>query len=143
MTRAATALARCAQLWAAVALLSACEDPSTPVEPVWNKQPCAHCAMVLSEPEHAAQLATKGGPRLFFDDVGCLVAHLEQDAAARTGARAWVRRGQGWQDAFAARYQDGARTPMDFGFAPSPTGPHDFAALRRAVAHKLAQGGSP
>jgi copper chaperone NosL len=65
-------------------------DPGTnePKEPVWGKQPCEHCAMVLSDKDHGAQLVTKDDERLFFDDLGCMAAwSLEHEGAA---AHEWV-----------------------------------------------------
>ena len=109
--------------------------PTGPVEPVWGKQACSHCMMLLSEPAPSAQLLSADGTRRFFDDVGCLAEWLDRhphDAAA-----AWVRSADqhGWQRADAARFVDGQRTPMDYGFLPSKSGV-SFAALREAVRNK-------
>lgn len=110
--------------------------PSGPVEPVWGKQACSHCAMLLSEPAPSAQLLSLDGTHRFFDDVGCLAEWLERHPKD-AGALAWVRSTDqhGWQSADTARFADGQRTPMDYGFLPASSGV-SFAALRYAVREK-------
>lgn len=39
---------------------------------VWDKAECAHCHMHIGNPHYAAQLQTKDGRILDFDDPGCL-----------------------------------------------------------------------
>lgn len=120
-------------LWLLFALwLGACTPAAdVPAEPVWGKQACAHCSMLVTEPAPAAQLSRADGTRLFFDDVGCLASYLD-----RTGEHAaqhlWVHRDGGWVSATGARYASGAHTPMDFGFLPAAEGV-SWEALRQAV----------
>lgn len=92
---------------------SGCEKLDAPADPVWGKEPCAHCRMLVGDRRFAAQ-AVAGGDRLYFDDIGCFVLWARE----RTPARAWVRDAEHdrWLEASAARYASGARTPMDFGF---------------------------
>jgi hypothetical protein len=119
-----------ANLIAALALSLGCEDTSGPADPVWGKQSCGHCRMVVSDPRFAAQLLTPTGERTFFDDVGCLVEHLDR-APAR---HAWVSAGAGvWLELSRARFGKDASTPMDYGFVVEPAGELDFAAVQRGV----------
>jgi copper chaperone NosL len=106
--------------------------PEQPVDPVWGKQACEHCMMLVSEPRPAAQAVLPGGTRKFFDDVGCLVEWL--DRSGEVPLRMWVRppAGDGWIDARAARYGEGQRTPMDYGFLASDGG-RSFEELRVAL----------
>lgn len=89
-------------------------------EPVWGKQPCSHCAMLLTERVHGAQVLTTKEDRLFFDDVGCLVA-WESDHPGQS-KQIWVRqfdqdpKGTEWLRADQAKYLRARHTPMDFGF---------------------------
>jgi hypothetical protein len=115
-------------------VLVACEDSGRAVDPVWNKQPCAHCHMLLSDPQYAAQLVTKDGERLYFDDVGCLASYLA--SGARAVANVWVHTANGWRDAYSTRYASGASTPMGYGYMADAHGAFDFAALKAAVAGK-------
>jgi copper chaperone NosL len=103
-----------------------------PVDPVWGKQACEHCLMLVSEPRPAAQAVLVDGTRKFFDDVGCLVMWLQR--SGQVPKHAWVRAhdGQGWTDAYAARFSDGHRTPMDYGFLSSLRG-RSFEELQAVV----------
>jgi hypothetical protein len=55
-----------------------------------------------------------------FDDPGCALLWLAaQPDAEADRAAVWVRSpdGESWVDGRSARFADGARTPMDYGFA--------------------------
>jgi hypothetical protein len=97
------------------ALVVACTKMDEPTDPAWGKEPCAHCAMLVDDRRHAAQVST-GGDRRFFDDVGCMVLWLEEHG--RRADHTWARDADGtrWVDARSAHYSAGAKTPMDFGF---------------------------
>ena len=118
-----------------VFLLGCSTGPAGPVDPVWGKQACSHCMMLLSEPATSAQLLLKDGTRFFFDDVGCMAEWLERNP--HDAALPWVRSvdHHGWQCAETAHFVDGQRTPMDYGFLPAERGV-DFTALRASVRSK-------
>jgi copper chaperone NosL len=123
-----------------LAAAASCSNPDRAADAVWGKQPCEHCKMVLSEPRHAAQMITRDGTRLFFDDLGCMIEY--ERARAETPKRVWVRNEQGaWIDASTARYEHGARTPMDYGFASSDHGRLSLADVKRQLARGT--GGPP
>lgn len=103
-------------------LLAGCQQgPPAAEEPVWGKQPCGHCAMLLSERLHGAQALTASGDRVFFDDTGCLIA-WEGEHPGQTSHR-WVRQfdqdphGTGWLPAEPAAFYRVKHTPMGFGYA--------------------------
>lgn len=124
--------------WLALALLlAACEDLEVAKDPVWNKQPCEHCHMVLSDPRYAAQVSTEDGRRLYFDDIGCMASFL--NARASESVRAWARVGGHWHDARTMRYARDGQTPMGFGFVPRERGPFDLTTLQRVIAQEQAQ----
>jgi copper chaperone NosL len=113
-------------------LAAGCNAAAEPADPVWGKQTCQACRMIVDNPRFAAQLLDAGGERRFFDDIGCLAEALDKLAAAPRGI--WVRSADGrWIDARTARYADSAPSPMDYGFVPDADGKHDFEAVRRAV----------
>jgi copper chaperone NosL len=118
---------------------SACEDATRPVDPVWGKQPCASCAMLVSERRYAAELSTARGDRLFFDDVGCLAAYLREHRPEVRGI--WAHDGSRWVDARVARFAPGQRTPMDYGFAVAEAGAASFEDVERAVVARHADEG--
>ena len=117
----------------APAVLAACTTADGPVEPVWRKQACAHCAMVLSDRRFGAQVLSSAGDRFFFDDPGCMVVFLEERGLGN--AQAWVDdAGAGrWVDARGARYAGGAMTPMDFGYEPKSAGEFSWSEMRARV----------
>lgn len=118
---------------AAIALaLVSCEDGSTPKDPVWGKQACASCAMLVSDPKYAAQLTTEDGARQYFDDPGCMAAYVEERHPSVRGM--WVKDDVGhWVDAKTARFAPGARSPMDYGFAAQGSGSGAWADVVAAA----------
>ncbi len=113
----------------------ACKPSDAPAEPVWGKEPCAHCRMLVSDKRYAAQALDEAGERRFFDDIGCMVLWTE---AHPRSAHTWVKDATSgvWRDAATARYAPGARTPMDFGFEARSDGASSFDAVRVAVLQK-------
>src|SRR5690349_21779881 len=92
-------------------LAISCEDAARALEPVWGKQACAHCAMLLSDPRFAAQLTTTSGDRFFFDDPGCMASFVRDRRIFIRGM--WVHDASGaWLDARSARFATGAASPM-------------------------------
>jgi copper chaperone NosL len=116
--------------------LGACAKSDQPVDPVWGKQPCAHCSMLVSDKRFAAQLVTQGGDRHYFDDIGCMVLWAKEHAGA--AKLTWVRDAQTgqWLDARSARFAKGARTPMDYGFEARADGAASWADVETAVLEK-------
>ena len=117
--------------------LAACTPAAdAPAEPVWGKQACGHCAMLVTEQPPSAQLTLADGSRRFFDDVGCMVSFLER---GHTKAQhLWVRHGLGWVPVEKARFQGGVTTPMDFGFIAADSGV-DWATVQAAVREQTRQ----
>jgi copper chaperone NosL len=101
---------------AAALLLAACTNDNAAVEPVWGKEPCAQCGMVVGDRRFGAQLVTDDGDHMLFDDVGCMVAYI--DAKKIAPRRMWAHDADtgAWLDARSARYIGGAPSPMDYGF---------------------------
>jgi hypothetical protein len=125
----------------AALVVAACEDGSTPVEPVWGKQACASCTMLVSDPRFAAQASTHEGARVHFDDPGCLAAWLHDHAD--TAQHAWVRGAAGtWIDARTARYTAGQRSPMGYGFAVAEAGEAAWSDVEAEAARRSQPGRS-
>lgn len=126
---------------ASIALaLSACDDSGKAIDPVWGKQACGSCAMLVSEPRYAAELTTSDGARVFFDDPGCMASWVEERHVQP--ARMWVRNRAGaWIDARDARYARGEHTPMDYGFAVDESGDATWGDVQAAV--RTRQKGGP
>jgi hypothetical protein len=124
---------------AALGLVGACVPKATiPVDPHWGKQPCGHCAMLVSTPRYAAQGVRASGERLYFD-VGCLVTWERDHHEAFPNA--WAHdEGAGWVPVQGARFRAGEATPMDFGFAAVVAGEGvAFDEVKRVVLARLAE----
>ncbi|MBK9260579.1 MAG: nitrous oxide reductase accessory protein NosL [Polyangiaceae bacterium] len=123
----------------ALATLVACEKVSEPNEPVWGKQPCAHCAMVISDKRHAAQIVS-ADERKYFDDIGCMIGWIHERKVEPQ--KSWVRdtTSDKWVEATRARYVAGAHTPMDFGFEATMDKGISYDEMRAAVLAKMQVG---
>ncbi len=120
-------------------LLLGCQVATGPGDPVWGKQACAHCMMLLSDPRPSAQVQLEDGSHLYFDDIGCMAEWLGKDARATRGR--WVRSvdGKGWSPAELVRYSAGHTTPMDYGILPANAGMSFEEAKRAAHQRSLAR----
>lgn len=107
----------------------------------WDRDTCARCNMVISDPRFAAEM--RGGEKntvFKFDDIGCLVFWQRDKAAqypwmADPATRMWVAdsadmSGASWLDPRQARYLGGRLSPMGY----------NFAAVRDAVPQSLTFG---
>jgi copper chaperone NosL len=108
---------RVTALSAAIVALAACSSrPPPPAELDTRNDACAHCRMMVSNRRFAAQLVGPTEEPMFFDDIGCLRAHLGEADALPRGAVAYVadhRTGE-WVRAAAAVYTRDLKleTPM-------------------------------
>lgn len=111
----------------------ACQDTASAVDPVWGKQACSSCSMLVSDWRYAAQLVTEDGARFYFDDPGCMATWLAEGRGR--AQRTWVHSATGaWIDARNARYVGNQRSPMGFGFAPDEAGDARWADLEAVAA---------
>lgn len=72
--RVATALVA---LFIAPIFFSACNQDPQPIE--FGKEACAHCSMMIMNPNFAGELITQKGKVYKFDDAGCLVSFINSD----------------------------------------------------------------
>jgi copper chaperone NosL len=106
--------------------------PDQPVPIVWNREPCAHCRMLVGEPAFAAQLVTRGGDVLAFDDPGCLFHYLEEQRP--DVHRMWFHdsTAERWLTPEEVGFVRGAQTPMNYGLAAVPVATPGALALDAA-----------
>ncbi len=107
--------------------------PDGPVPITWNREPCAHCRMLVGEPAHAAQLVTRDGMVANFDDPGCLFRYLSEHTP--DVHRLWFHHGADdrWLGVDEVGFATGAMTPMGFGLVAvdrTTTGALDLPAAR-------------
>jgi hypothetical protein len=125
----------------AVAVVATTTLPDGPVDVVWDKAACAHCSMHVGEPPFAAQLTTRSGQTLVFDDPGCL---FEFVAAAGPEVHAiWFHHvfEDRWLHHTAVGFVTATSTPMGYGLgAVDPGTP---AAIDLDAARERCLGGPP
>lgn len=118
--------------------------PDGPVEIVWDKAACACCSMHVGEPPFAAQLTTKAGETLAFDDPGCLFLYVEEQ---RPEVHAiWFRhlREPRWLPIDAVAFVPVEPTPMGFGLGavePGTPGAIGLDVARERCLERLHGGG--
>lgn len=102
-------------------IFSACvEGEAKPQDPLWERDSCAHCRMVLSEKRYAVQRILPNGQIHHYDDIVCAMKH----GHAPDEGKLYVRPdgGDEWVDAEKATYESGLRTPMNSGFGAVKSG---------------------
>lgn len=109
--------------------------PREGVAPVaWDRQPCAHCAMLLGEPAFAVQLHTDDGDVLFFDDPGCYFSYLAGHTTAVHAAWFHDSRADGWLAESAVAFVPVATSPMGWGLGAVEAGTEGSLSLVAARA---------
>ena len=127
-------------LLALAAALAACGPPDGPQPIVWDREPCAHCRMLISDPAFAAQLQTVDGVVESFDDPGCLFARV---AARQPELHAlWFHhvREERWIRGDAVAFERIDPTPMDFGLGAVDAGTPGALTLEQARERVLERG---
>jgi len=91
--------------------------PAGPLEPVWDKESCAHCGMAVSDPRYAAEIQTRDGRVLYFDDPGCLLQYQKDRHPEERAVYFHHSREPRWLPSGATGFVKAARTPMNWGLA--------------------------
>jgi copper chaperone NosL len=114
VTRRRRALGALLALAAALAA-PACRRGEGPQPIVFDREPCAHCRMLISEPRFAAQLQGADGTVASFDDPGCLFAY--QAARPPAEGALWFHhvREERWLPGDRVAFTDVTPTPMGYG----------------------------
>ena len=105
--------------WCAAACRSI---PDAPTAIAYDREPCAHCRMLIGDSRFAAQLVTDAGDVLDFDDPGCAWRYLAEHRPVVH--RLWFRdhRRDRWTAASDVRFVRGVDTPMGSGLAADAAG---------------------
>lgn len=112
----------------------ACGRVEGPREIVWDREPCAHCRMLISEPAFAAQLETAEDELPAFDDPGCLLAYLSRHGASVR--RIWFHHltEDRWIPGDQVAFVRVPRTPMGYGLGALDAGTPGALSLEEAKA---------
>jgi copper chaperone NosL len=137
--------ARLLALLLALAAL-ACSRRAGPRAIVWDREPCANCHMLISDPAFAAQLETTDGDLPAFDDPGCLLAYRSRHGASVR--RIWFHhlKEDRWIPGDRVAFVRVPRTPMGYGLGAVDAGTPGALSLEQAqalVAAHEAEPGTP
>lgn len=135
-------------LLAALLGLAACGPAEGPQPIVYDREPCAHCRMLISEPGFAAQLEAQDGRVASFDDPGCLLAYLDAHGDAPRALWFHHSREERWLAGEEVGFVPAEHTPMGYGLAAVDAGTPGaipLAEARRRVQERAGAGtrGSP
>jgi len=123
------------------ACLLACREPA-PVPIVWGEDVCEHCHMTITDPRFAAELLTRTGKVMRFDDIGCLAEFSMGDRVTEDQVHSrWVMNYLHPEEFLSVEdaiflHSDSLRTPMNHGLLavrPSPAAD----SLREALGGRL------
>jgi hypothetical protein len=107
------------------------------VEPAWDRQACEQCRMLLSDPSFSAQIRTRDGQTLFFDDPGCLLRYEAENKPAVGEEYFHDFQGNAWLPSSQAGFIAVARSPMGYrlgAVAKGREGARDLGWARRRSA---------
>lgn len=114
-------------------ILPSCKDVvKEPQDPLWGKQNCSTCRMILSLKRFAVQRILPTGKVLFYDDMICA---LKDNQFAHQGTL-YVRPfgGDTWVLANTVKYSSGLMTPMNSGYgADNSNGNINFDQVQKNI----------
>lgn len=120
--------------------------PSGPVPIAYDREQCAECRMLVSEPAFAAQIQTRDGRVLDFDDPGCLFEWWDEARPTPEVHAGYFHhlREDRWLSLDEAAFVDVSPTPMGFGVGAVPRGTEGARSLEdtRARLHAKRTGGA-
>lgn len=111
---------------AVVLLLFATACSQEPVEIHYASDECAHCKMMITDEQFAAQLVTEKGKALKFDAIECMAVYHRENKGDLSGSKLWVSNYNDpgtWLDAYEAQYvkSEVIKSPMGESLLALPT----------------------
>lgn len=112
--------------------------PEGPVEVAWDRTRCARCQMLVSDPHFAAQIQT---PRevLHFDDPGCLLLYLHEEAPETRAVYFRHAREDRWIPGDRVAFVPLGPTPMGYGLGAVARGAPGSLSWEEALERVLAR----
>lgn len=116
-----------------ILLASSClKTELKPQEPIWGKQACDNCRMILSEKRFAAQRVLPSGQIFYYDDLNCAIKHQHGKNEGILYVRPYGD--EIWVEAEKAKYQSGLMTPMNSGYgAVKEGGTIEFSEIKQKL----------
>jgi len=115
------------------------EDNTGPVAVRWDREVCQRCSMGIGDDRFAAQIRGGAQHKVFkFDDIGCAVIWLEQQAWKDAAAtEIWVSdyHDKRWIDARQASYVRVLHSPMGYRLGAVAGNVKEALSFTEAIAH--------
>lgn len=105
-------------------------DATRPPDISWDRDACAWCSMLVSDPRHAAAIVTTDGNTLPFDDPGCALHYLAEREPPVL--QTWFHDANGWRTSRDVAFRTGELTPMGSGLTAVPPGTPGAISLDEA-----------
>jgi copper chaperone NosL len=135
-----TAAVAAALLVALVAIIAHFQRlPSGPADIAWDHEACAHCRMLVSDPAFAAQIQTRDGRVLAFDDPGCLIAFEDAQHPEEHAVYFHELRGQRWLPRDRTVFVPTEHSPMGYDLGAAEIGTPGAIPLEVARARVLSR----
>ncbi len=87
---------------------------------IWDKETCGECGMAVSDPCFAAQLQTRDGQIINFDDPGCLFIYLCHHDPAVHAVYFHRMDGEEWLNGDQVGFVPATLSPMGYGLGAVP-----------------------
>lgn len=114
--------------------------PGGPVPIAYDREQCAECRMLVSEPAFAAQIQTRDGRVLDFDDPGCLITYEETQHPDEHAVYFHELRGDRWLPKERTVFVSVDHSPMGYGLGAAEVGTPGAISFEEARARVLARG---
>lgn len=125
-----------------LACLFACSpvQPEGPVPIVWDREACAECRMLVGEPKFAAQLQTREGDVLNFDDPGCLLRYVSLKKPQTHAIYFHHHKEDRWLPRAQVGFVPASPTPMGYGLAALPRTTAGALSFEQAMSQVMQKG---
>ena len=114
--------------------MASCRRGPVPEPVAFDRESCAQCRMLISDPAFAAQLQTESGEILDFDDPGCLMRYRQEHAPGARAVFYHHLHEDRWLPEAATAFVPVAPTPMGWGLGAVDAGSAGALSLDRAEA---------
>jgi len=122
-----------------VALRWSLSPPSGAVEPAWDREACARCRMLVSDPRFAAQRQLEDGEIQHFDDPGCLLLHRHENPAPERAVYFHAHSGDDWISLEEVAFIAEEPSPMGYGLAAIPREETGGMSVEEALSSALSR----
>ncbi len=129
-----------ALLIGAACLVAACAREDGPEPIAYDREPCAYCRMLISDPHFSAQLQLVDRATVSFDDPGCLMLYREERKPAVRAAWFHHAHEERWIPASEVGFVPVPHSPMDYDLGAVDAATDEAISLEHAIQKVQAHG---